>query len=758
MNFSTPNRIAEIIEGMKQVDIVERAPARTLVDALFNGAPPYTEKEAKDNQIQLNCNFGEGGDLLLQANQQFENAFLTTGHFFSIRLPDAPESKRQTYEGILTQEANRPLKSRKIGRIFLHTQREKWGSVSLHGRGCIMWPDDEDPLPFFVAIPDLLIPTDTEITLDNLNYFAVRRRMKPGQLFRKTFGKGENVDPGWQLDKVRKILDQYKNQNLSFQNVDVYTQPERWNEIFKQNYLYWDSDVAPTITFWDFYFTEDEDPSGSWKRGIILDNDCVPSVISTESALSWVYEPQKKYADDLNQILNIQFVDGNKVPPYMYHSCRGIGSRLYDTVMISNRFRCQSFQKMFEDMVPLFGITDPADKARLQAYYVGMAYGIVPDGLRMYRREERHNPDPRLMEMAQSELKQLLGEGSAGYVQDIDSGTNKERTATEVNALMSQATRLTSSMLNLAYLQESFADEEIVRRLFKPDTHNFIAKKVRAACEEKGVPKKWLDSARMVVEHERVLGSGNSQIEMAQAQALFGIRQALSPKGQAIVTNKYAFSITHDPALTNDIAPRDGAPHVTDSIHDTELVFGTFMSGGMVTPKSGTNPIEVVETGIKLIGATVQQINQTGGVGTPQQVQGINGMAGYVGQYIQQLAQDPQNKQRVKQYGDVLGKEMNMVKAFQQRQQQAAQKQNGNGAGIKPEDMVKAQLLQQQGQQKLVQKQQSHQQKMAQTNQKFAAEQQRDKAKTLNTISLETAKATAASRSQPPKSPFDEGV
>src|SRR5678816_270399 len=115
------------------------------------------------------------------------------------------------------------------------------------------------------------------------------------------------------------------------------------------------------------------------------------------------------------------------------------------------------------------------------------------------------------------------------------------------------------------------------------------------------VRAKWMDSSRWVVEHERVLGSGNSQIEMAQAQALFGIRQALSPKGQAIVTNKYAFSLTHDPALSNEIAPRDGAPHVTDSIHDTELVFGTFMSGGMVTPKSGTNPVEVVDTGIKLM-------------------------------------------------------------------------------------------------------------------------------------------------------------
>jgi hypothetical protein len=432
-----------------------------------------------------------------------------------------------------------------------------------------------------------------------------------------------------------------------------------------------------------------------------------------------------------------------------------MGVRLYDTVMTLNRFRCQSTQKMFEDLVPLFRVVDPADKARLAAYYVGMAYGIIPDGLNIIRREERYTPDPALMQMALSSMKQLLGEGSVGYVQDVDTGTEKERTAFEVNALLNQSTKITSSMLNLAYLQESFADEEICRRLAKPNTHNFLAKRFQSDCLDQGVPKKWMDSSRWVVEHERVLGSGNSQLETAQAQALFGIRQALSPKGQAIVTNKYAFSITHDPALTNEIAPRDGAPHVTDSIHDTELVFGTFMSGGMVTPKSGTNPIEVVETGIKLIGATVNQINQTGGVGTQQQVQGLSTFANYIGQYIQQLAQDDQNKQRVKQYGDVLGKLMNQVKAFAQRQQQAAQQQNGNGNGVDPEAMVKAQLAQQSGQQKLIQKQQSHDQKLQQTQQKFTQQQQIEKGKALTQIGIESAKAVAAQRSKPPPSPED---
>src|SRR4051812_38358719 len=135
MNFASPDRVAEIIDQLKQVDIVSRAPARALVDALYNGQPPFTEAEAKENQLGINCNFGEASDLLLQARQQFESAFLSTGNFFSIRVPDAPESKRQDYEGVLTEEANRPMKK---SLPFLHTQRQKWGSVALHGPGPTM--------------------------------------------------------------------------------------------------------------------------------------------------------------------------------------------------------------------------------------------------------------------------------------------------------------------------------------------------------------------------------------------------------------------------------------------------------------------------------------------------------------------------------------------------------------------------------------------------------------------------------------------
>jgi hypothetical protein len=139
------------------------------------------------------------------------------------------------------------------------------------------------------------------------------------------------------------------------------------------------------------------------------------------------------------------------------------------------------------------------------------------------------------------------------------------------------------------------------------------------------------------------------------------------------------FALTHDPKLTELIAPIDGAPHVSDTQHDTELVFSSFMSGVAVTPRPGPNAIEVIETMLKLIGGVLQGVMQGGGVGTPEQAHGLDGAELYTQAYIQMLAADPAQKQRVTAYGKQLGKMMNLVKAMHQRQEQAAKAQQGNG-------------------------------------------------------------------------------
>lgn len=759
MNFSDSEKIASVIKQLKEADRL-RAQDRTLVQNLFNGFPPWTKEEEAQNKIRVNVNWGEGSDLMLMAREQYENAHLSTDPTFQIRVPNASRSKQMGYGGTLTTLVNKILRQ---SRPYLHTRREKWASVTMHGIGPSMHEDAWKWCPYFVGISDLLIPTDTDLTMEGLNHFDVKRRMTPGQLFRKTLGLPEaKRDPGWKMDTVRKVLDQYKDVNQQQDHWDFSNDPEKAAEVFKQNTNYYDADGVPKIHLHDFYHQEDESGKPCWYRKILLDSDCV-GARTTADPITLLYDAgaDKPFADSIDQILHLQFADGNNVPPFMYHSTRSLGLRLFDSVQMLNRLRCQFMQHIFEQLMNLFRVTDPSDRARLEQIYLGLNYGIFPDGLNFVTKDQRYSADANLLEMQLSQLKQLIGEASQQYTQDIDTGTNKERTAFEVSALLNQTTKLTASMLNLSYLQETFQYREICRRLTLPGSPDWDARTFRNDAIVSGIPERFINSEEWEIEPVRVLGSGNAQLEVAQAQALMQNMPAWSPEGQQTVKNLYAFSVTHNPKLANILAPLDAAPHVSDTVHDTELVFGALMQGAKVTPKPGLNPVEVVPVMIGQMTQKVQEIALSGGVGTPAEVKGLERAQQYADAFVQQLAQDKANAAMVKQFGDQLGKIGNLVKAFAQRQAEAAKKaqaQGGNGEAQLEMAQTVAKLQSQQAmtQQKLQSNAQKHAQKLAQNQQKFAQQQQIKRAQTAADLATKGLQAGVEAGTREPPTPASE--
>lgn len=752
MNFKSTEKVLEKITNLVDADKTA-ARNRALYIDLFNGAPPYTKEECDTNKIQVNVNFKEGQMLLLSARQQFENAFLSTANFFTIKVPYAPLTKKDAISQRLTREVNRILKRH---RPYLHTMREKLGSIVLHGVGPQLWCDPWTPIPAYIAFEDLLIPRDTPITMEDLPYFAIRRRMTAGTLYRKTIACGENVDKGWNMELVRKILKAVYGLNDDVRGIDEMDQPDRMAEDFKQNNYYYEGDQAPKINLWDFYYLSEDKPGRCWYKCIVMDDGTKIANLQDVDFKEFLYKKEEPYAHALDQILHVQFGDGNNKPPFMYHSVRSLGALLFDVVHLMNRLRCQFTQKVFEDMMLLFRSRDPVDRSRFQNIYLGINQGIVPDGLEFVKNEERYKIDGNMVQTLMANYKQLMGESTSSYTRDINDNTNKERTAFEVNALLSQTAQLTGSMLNLAYLQERFAYEEECRRLTLKNTPDFVAKRFQEACREAGIPEKWIDSKRWDIEPERVLGAGNIQLQQAQSRELLALSPSLSPEAQQKIKHKHIFSTTQDPDLANDLAPLDAAPHVSDSVHDSELAFGTLMGGNPVTPKPGLNAIEVCETILNLMQFKIQNIQQSGGMGTPEDVNGLNMAAQYVTAFIQQVGMDPAQQQRAKQYGDTLGQVMNEVKGFQQRQQQAAeamakqQEQGQNQAEMQKMQMEAASTQQQLQTNAASARQEAaiREREMALQEAEFAMEQRRKDAEMVAKMQREQMQAEAKARQQ----------
>ena len=287
-------------------------------------------------------------------------------------------------------------------------------------------------------------------------------------------------DPGWNLKAVQKILDQYKDENQNNNNWNWSDHPEKAAELWKQNATFYDSDACRSFGCGISIIKKMKKWAGNGIARYYLDSDCVPGRSSGQDPLWHFTIPRTPFADSL-----AKFCIPNSSTATM--SRRLCTTAFADWVCACSMlftcsigFAASPCKRLFEDMMLLFRAQDPMDRARLDQIYMGLNYGIMPDGLSFVTRDQRYQMDPQLLELQLSQLKQLIGEGSQQYTQDIDTGTNKERTAFEVNTLLNQTTRLTGSMLNLAYLQEGFAYNEICRRLTLKDTQDWDAKKLQA--------------------------------------------------------------------------------------------------------------------------------------------------------------------------------------------------------------------------------------------------------------------------------------
>ena len=102
-------------------------------------------------------------------------------------------------------------------------------------------------------------------------------------------------------------------------------------------------------------------------------------------------------------------------------------------------------------------------------------------------------------------------------------------------------------------------------------------------------------------------------------------------------------------------------------------------------------------------------------------------MAQHIGAFLQIMGQNPADKPKVRQYSDLLGQMMNVLKGFAQRLQE--QQASGNGqpaaAGPDPDTIVKLQGKALMDQAKAANMRESHAARTAQKQVSFEMEQQR---------------------------------
>lgn len=745
MEFNSAQDVENVVWNLKYADI-PRAMNRALIDNLFNGAPPYTSEEQEENRFTTNVNDLSPNRIFQDVNRQYSNAFLKPGQYFKVKLDYGPAHKREEWSEIITTEINRILKK---SLRYRQTLRNVFGQLVLHGVGPVLWSDNQKWCPSMQMMCDVLIPSQTLLTMENLTYFAVYRRYTPTMLS-KLISK-PRTDPGWRKSAAKAAIKWAVNQvGQTVTSMDMNWAPERMAEDIKANSGFWSSDAVPTINCWDVYFQSEDENNMGWKRRIIFDcpsasegyDPKAPPKVTrdTRSQIDtrdqFLYSSGNRiYARDLSQIIHFQFADGSVVAPFRYHSVRSLGFLLYALCHLHNRLTCRIMDSTFENLIQYLRVGNPDDAERAKKIDL-MNLGILPEGWQFVSQQERWQINQQLVQMVVNMNRQQMQDSApSGYNQNTgqESGGSIEKTATQIMAEINKASSTVGIIMNEASEYQTPQYEEICRRFCIPNSRDIEVLKFRSRVLAKGVPHQALNVERWNIEPEKVMGNGNKQVQLAQAQLMMTVFDRLEPDAQRKALRKFLFAVLDNASDVNDLVP-SAAGTVTHSIHDAELASGTLLMGLPMSLKLGVNHGEYAAS---LLGAMAIEIRkiEARGAPTPDDVLGLVNIAGQgldgqpssengVAAHIQVLAQDPSNKAEVKMISDALSRLMNKVKQFAQ-QIAEQQQQQGNQQQLPPEvaakikgDLVLAEVkaanMKAASEQKLAHKQEQHQLRMEQ--------------------------------------------
>lgn len=742
--FGTVQQCWDVTQTIQIIED-QRALDRAKINNLFNGKIPYTPAEEEKNNIMINVNWGYGKNIARDANAQLNKATNHKGILFSCSAQEGRVDKRDEWSQYFTNLINKPLKDGKSGLLHYYLLKQRNSTLAMHGIGAMLWPNDFKWMPRFLALEDLLIPTETYCDFSNLRYFGVNYYLTPGELSKMT--QGDKVKPGWNKEMVQQIL---KSQVGNYAEGTPSTwrdQPEAMTQIYKENSGWYTSDIVPKIKLRGFYYTRVDQPD-KWYRNIMLREAYGDAKVGEQFLFDGT---QASFADDIGQILSVQYGDNNFVAPLKYHAVRGIGVDLFAAVETLNRLQCELVQHTLEQLKMYFRIQDPQDRDRLKQVVLS-AYGMIPEGLQIVPRDQRHQIDPNLVNQSMSLIRQNMQETSSAYVSDPDNGTEKEMTAREAMIKLNQANAMVSGMMDSVLMQEAFYYQEVVRRFCNPTTTDPQVKKFQADCIKYGIPKELIKADAWKVVPERVLGGGDKTQAQSEAEYLMGMRQYLSPTSQQKVDRLVISTVLNDPSKAENLVPY-APPTTTAGRMAAEDVFATLMTGNQCAPREGIEEADYVAAAIQMMAEVVMRIQKTDNMGTPAEILGLNTVSQNIQTHLQIMESDPANKQKVKLSADALGNLSNEIKGFQQRQQQAAQAAQAQSSQ-NPEMQAKVQAVQQQAQvkaqtsqaaseQKIAQNEAKFEQKIAHQQQQFEQKMQQEAARNMAEMQkmLDTAKA-----------------
>lgn len=646
-----------IFQGLLKAD-EKSAVNRARVDAMFDGANPYSQSQlnASGQGLKTNLNFGEAQRLLDVSLSAYVDLYSSLEKLVEVKGTIGDPSEMGYFEDVVSEEITHLLRSWPE----FHSNYLRLCTTFIKHGVAFSYFDNPDEWRFKVgSFADILIPRQTPANENCIDVAVGRRKYLLHELFAFIKNPEAATKVGWDVEEVKRVI--LKNASTSSKRTvgGSYSASYEWEELqkeLKNNDIY-EGHQNPSVAILHFWVRE-------------MDGSVSHYITAEESPKNFMYQKMNRYDKPEQAYVLFTYGTGSNGT---YHSIRGLGHRIFNHVQTSNRLRCQMVDGAMLGSAVMIQPESQRALDELGFTYYG-AYAVLSPNVNIIEKAS-----PNLSTAVQPALNDISNQLAMNTDTVSTYGSQQSspyRNQMQVVADMDVQTRLSGASLNLFYASWNRLLKEIVRRIvtsnkIDPDLRDFYTR-----CEMRGVPIEFVKSLDLErTKAVRSIGNGsyaNRLVALRELQAISGSFDEVGRK-----------NLTRDIVSTrvgHDLADRY-APNLAEDRQTVDNKIA-FLENQQL---SEGDPIPVIST--EMHGAHLQvhapalmQLIEQLNAGAADPVQALPALQAYyqhIGETLQQIAGDAASEGMVGEIKQVLqfAEEMinNTSKQVQKMQRDAAE-------------------------------------------------------------------------------------
>jgi hypothetical protein len=507
---------------------------RAAVQAMFDGAPPYSESAQRQQGQGYLSNFSSGAakQALDSAMAAYVDMLFSVEHLMRIRTNWGSEDERAEWEAIISEEWTRMMREWKLFKFnFLNL----CNFFIQHGVGLAYFPDDKNWQYRTSGLGDFYVPRMTFTAEDELEVACCARDYLPHQL--NAMISGKYTDPHWNKEQVQKAIeDALLNRSYAGAGPDtINLQPELIQAELKNNDLclsYGTNTYIRTIHFWV------KEVDGSVTHLISLRS-------GTNSDFLYKRMNRFKSMDEAFTFFTYGIGDNGYI-----HSVRGMGWKIFNKVQMIDRLENRAADSALLAASILLKPQTENDMQETAMTYIGQCAYLNPNvDVVPY---EFPNIGQNVMPML-AEMRSLLQNDIGQYANPALASDSTERTKFEWRAKLAESAKVSSTGQLLFY--------DPIQRLWRNVLRKQLRKDYRAdepggkevwewlkRCMKRGVPIEALreiDPDRSTV--VRSLGAGSEAMRVMMYDEMMQTANGLDPVGrQNFMRDWWAMRVGYD--------------------------------------------------------------------------------------------------------------------------------------------------------------------------------------------------------------------